>query len=97
MAESEGGRRSAVRGRKINFHRTPAWAIVTSMGNITVDAAEILNLVEPRFGFAERARRWFEKEPLPGFSQQTAQQLVQAGRGVEVRRYLAAVDAGIHS
>jgi len=55
------------------------------------------SLIEPRFGSAKRARHWFEKEPLPGFSGQTAEQLVQAGRTEEVRDFLAAVDAGIHS
>lgn len=67
------------------------------MGNSTSDAATILALVEPRIGSAELARHWFEKEPLPGFSGQTAEQLIQAGRTEEVRDFLAAVDAGIHS
>lgn len=67
------------------------------MENAMHDEADILALVEPRFGTAERARRWFENEPLSGFSGQTAQQLVQAGRAAEVRDFVAAVDAGIHS
>lgn len=61
------------------------------------DEADILALVKPRFGSAERARHWFENEPLSGFSGQTAQQLVQAGRAAEVQDLVAAVDTGIHS
>jgi len=67
------------------------------MENRTSDAAAILALVEPRFGSAELARHWFENEPLPGFSGQTAAQLVEAGRTAEVRHFVAAVSAGIHS
>lgn len=67
------------------------------MRDTTPDAGEILALVEPRFGSAERARTWFEGEPLPGFSGLTAKQLVEAGRGAEVQDFIAAVDAGIYS
>lgn len=63
----------------------------------TSDAAVILASVEPRFGSAEFAQHWFEKEPLSGFSGQTAAQLVEAGRTAEVRHFVAAVGAGIHS
>jgi hypothetical protein len=65
--------------------------------NTARDAADILALVEPRFGSTERARHWFKTEPLPGFSGRTAQQLVRAGRAAEVREFVAAIDVGIHS
>lgn len=61
------------------------------------DAMDILDLIEPRFGSSEDARIWFEQVPLPGFGGQTAQQLVEEGRGSEVRQYIAAVDAGIYA
>ncbi|WP_416385195.1 MbcA/ParS/Xre antitoxin family protein [Sphingomonas sp. LY54] len=67
------------------------------MENTARDAADILALVEPRFGSTERARHWFETEPLPGFGGRTAKQLVTAGRAGEVREFMAAIDAGIHS
>lgn len=67
------------------------------MGNMMADTADILPLIQARFGTIEDARRWFEQEPLPGFSGQTARQLVQAGRIAEVRDFIAAVDAGVYS
>lgn len=56
---------------------------------------EIMKIVEPRFAQPELAHAWFETEALPGFSNATARQLVEAGRGQEVLDLIAAVDAGI--
>ncbi|MXP41862.1 DUF2384 domain-containing protein [Altererythrobacter soli] len=67
------------------------------MDKATSDAAGILATIKARFGSLELAQRWFEKEPVPGFSGLTAQQLVLDGRAAEVREYIAAVDAGIHA
>lgn len=61
------------------------------------EMVEILNKVEPRFGSALMAYAWYRSEPLPGFSGQTAMQLVRAGRAHEVLDYIDAVDAGIHA
>lgn len=58
---------------------------------------EIINKVEPRFGSALIAYAWYRSEPLPGFSGQTAMQLVRDGRGDDVLDYVDAVDAGIHA
>ena len=58
---------------------------------------EILNKVEPRFGSALLAYAWYRSEPLPGFSGQTAMQLVQGNRADDVLTYIDAVDAGIHA
>lgn len=58
---------------------------------------EIVNKVEPRFGSALMAYAWYRSEPLPGFSGQTAMQLVRSGRADEVLDYIDAVDAGIHA
>ncbi|SOC35984.1 uncharacterized protein DUF2384 [Rhizobium subbaraonis] len=58
---------------------------------------EIVNKVEVRFGSALIAYAWYRSEPLPGFSGQTAMQLVQSGRADEVLEYIDAVDAGIHA
>lgn len=58
---------------------------------------EIINKVEPRFGSALIAYAWYRSEPLPGFSGQTAMQLVRSGRADEVLDYIDAVDAGVHA
>lgn len=39
---------------------------------------EVVNKVEPRFGSALLAYAWYRSEPLPGFSNQSAMQLVRA-------------------
>ncbi|NVP55164.1 MbcA/ParS/Xre antitoxin family protein [Mycoplana rhizolycopersici] len=58
---------------------------------------EVVNKVEVRFGSALIAYAWYRSEPLPGFSGQTAMQLVQSGRADEVLEYIDAVDAGVHA
>jgi uncharacterized protein (DUF2384 family) len=58
---------------------------------------EIINKVEPRFGSALIAYAWYRSEPLPGFSGQTAMQLVRSGRADEVLDYIDALDAGVHA
>lgn len=58
---------------------------------------EVLNKVEPRFGSPLLAYAWYRSEPLPGFSGQTAMQLVQDNRSGDVLTYIDAVDAGIHA
>ncbi|MCW2316954.1 hypothetical protein M2322_002508 [Rhodoblastus acidophilus] len=61
------------------------------------EMVEILNKVEPRFGSALLAYAWYRSEPLPGFSSQTAMQLVRDGRAEDVLDYIDAVDAGVHA
>jgi uncharacterized protein (DUF2384 family) len=61
------------------------------------EMVEIINKAEPRFGSALMAYAWYRSEPLPGFSGQTAMQLVRAGRAGEVLDYIDAVDAGVHA
>lgn len=58
---------------------------------------EVVNKVEPRFGSALMAYAWYRSEPLPGFSGETAMQLVRTGRASDVLDYIDAVDAGIHA
>jgi len=58
---------------------------------------EIVNKAEPRFGSALIAYAWYRSEPLSGFSDKTAMQLVRDGRTDEVLDYMDAVDAGIHA
>ncbi|CAN7702263.1 MbcA/ParS/Xre antitoxin family protein (plasmid) [Aminobacter sp. NyZ550] len=61
------------------------------------EMTEIVNKVEPRFGSALKAYAWYRSEPLPGFSGQTAMQLVRDGHAYDVLDYIDAVDAGIHA
>jgi Protein of unknown function (DUF2384) len=61
------------------------------------EMVEVLNKVEPRFGSALMAYAWYRSEPLPGFSGQTAMQLVRSGRVDEVLDYIDTVDAGVHA
>ena len=61
------------------------------------EMVEILNKIEPRFGSELIAYAWYRSEPLPGFSGQTAMQLVRAGRAADVLDYIDAVDAGVYA
>jgi Protein of unknown function (DUF2384). len=61
------------------------------------EMVEVLAKVEPRFGSALMAYAWYRAQPLPGFSGQTAMQLVKAGRVNEVLDYVDAIDAGVYS
>lgn len=61
------------------------------------EMVEVINKVEPRFGSTLMAYAWYRSEPLPGFSGQTAMQLVRGGRAKEVLDYVYAVDAGVHA
>ena len=61
------------------------------------EMVEIVNKVESRFGSALMAYAWYRSEPLPGFSGQTAMQLVRDGRAGEVIDFIDAVDAGVYA
>ena len=61
------------------------------------EMVEVINKVEPRFGSALMAYAWYRSQPLPGFSGQTAMQLVRSGRTDDVLDYIDAVDAGVHA
>jgi hypothetical protein len=61
------------------------------------EMVEVINKVEPRFGSTLMAYAWYRSEPLPGFSGQTAMQLVRTGRADDVLDYVDAVDAGVHA
>lgn len=61
------------------------------------EMVEVINKVEPRFGSQLMAYAWYRSEPLPGFSGQTAMQLVRSGRADDVLDYVDAVDAGAHA
>ena len=61
------------------------------------EMVEVINKVEPRFGSALIAFAWYRSEPLPGFSGQTAMQLVKEGRASDILEFVDAVDAGVYA
>jgi uncharacterized protein (DUF2384 family) len=61
------------------------------------ELVEVINKVRPRFGSDLMAYAWYRSEPLPGFSGQTAMQLVRDGRADDVLDYIDAVDAGVYA
>ena len=61
------------------------------------EMVEILNKIETRFGSELIAYAWYRSEPLPGFSGQTAMQLVRDGRAADVLDTIDAVDAGVYA
>jgi len=61
------------------------------------ELVDVIDRVEPRFGSPLMAYAWYRSEPLPGFSGQTAMQLVRSGRAGDVLDYIDAVDAGVHA
>ena len=60
-----------------------------------VTGADIRALIAPRFAKEELAAEWYNTQPIPGFGELTARQLVQQGKGKEIAKFLTAVDMGI--
>lgn len=61
------------------------------------ELVKIVGKLEARFGSAPAAYVWYRSQPLPGFSGQTASQLVRSGRTHDLVAYIDAVDVGVHS
>lgn len=58
------------------------------------EVVEIINRVLPWAGSVQAAFAWYRSQPLPGFGDQTAEDLVKAGRGEAVRQYLSRIAVG---
>ncbi len=58
------------------------------------ETLEILNRVSAWCGGPGRALAWFRSQPLPSFGDQTAEDLLKAGRGDALRAYLTRVSQG---
>lgn len=58
------------------------------------DMVEIMNRVRSWAGSDVAAFAWYRSQPLPGFGDLTAEDLVKQGRAEAVKRYLARVAAG---
>ena len=59
-----------------------------------VTEADIKALIAPLFATKELAAEWYDTQPIPGFGELTARQLVRQGQGREVAKLLTAVDMG---
>lgn len=64
---------------------------------MTAREAEIIQMLEPRFGSKAVAYDWFTSAQLPGFGGATAKDLVEAGRTQELLDYIDATDSGVHA
>ena len=58
---------------------------------------ELLNIMEPRMGGPLMAYAWLRSEPLSGYGNWTALELVRRGRASEVHEWIESVDAGIYA
>jgi hypothetical protein len=58
------------------------------------DVIEIINRVRGWAGSEAAAFTWYRSQSLPGFGDQTAEDLVKAGRAEAVKRYLAEIAIG---
>ena len=72
------------------------------MGSVKVQTrlrefVELLNIMEPRMGGPLMAYAWLRSEPLSGYGDWTAMELVRRGRANEVHDWIEAVDAGIYA
>lgn len=57
-------------------------------------ATAVLDAAERVCGSRVQARTWFHNEPIDVFDNQTAEQLVAAGRSENLLRYLRSLEAG---
>ena len=58
------------------------------------EVAEIINRVLPWCGSVPQAFAWYRSQPIPAFGDQTAEDLVRAGRSEHLKSYLAGIAAG---
>lgn len=58
------------------------------------DMIEIINRVIPWAGSELGAFAWYRSQPIPSFGDLTAENLVSAGRGEAVKRYLSRIAEG---
>lgn len=58
------------------------------------EVAQIINRVLPWSGSVQQAFAWYRSQPIPSFGDQTAEDLVRAGRGEHVLSYLSRIATG---
>lgn len=59
------------------------------------DQYKIMSLAEQLCGSKEKARYWYQHELISSFNGLTPQQMVTAGRGASLLRYLRSLQAGV--
>ena len=58
------------------------------------EVAEIINRILPWCGSVPQAFAWYRSQPIPAFGDQTAEELVRAGRSEHLKSYLAGIAVG---
>lgn len=58
------------------------------------EVAEIINRIRPWCGSLPQAFAWYRSQPIPAFGDQTAEELVRAGRAEHIKSYLAGIAVG---
>lgn len=58
------------------------------------EVAEIINRIRPWTGSVQQAFAWYRSQPIPSFGDQTAEDLVRAGRAEHVLGYLSRIAIG---
>jgi hypothetical protein len=58
------------------------------------EVAEIISRILPWCGSVPQAFAWYRSQPIPAFRDQTAEELVRAGRSEHVKLYLAGIAVG---
>lgn len=58
------------------------------------EVTEIVNRILPWCGSVQQAFAWYRSQPIPAFGDQTAEELVRAGRAEHVRSYLEGIAVG---
>jgi len=58
------------------------------------EVAEIVNRILPWCGSVPQAFAWYRSQPIPAFGDQTAEDLVRAGRADHVKSYLSGIAVG---
>jgi hypothetical protein len=58
------------------------------------EVAEIINRILPWCGSVPQAFAWYRSQPIPAFGDQTAEDLVRAGRSEHLMSYLAGIAVG---
>jgi hypothetical protein len=58
------------------------------------EVTEIINRILPWCGSVPQAFAWYRSQPIPAFGDQTAEDLVRAGRSEHLKSYLAGITVG---
>jgi hypothetical protein len=58
------------------------------------EVTEVINRVLPWSGSVQQAFAWYRSQPIPAFGDQTAEDLVRAGRAEHLMRYLSGIAVG---